>query len=179
MQAVQVFAHVRAALKAPAGGHLHQFNALGLPFGFQFGQQRADVLFAQAVLKQSGHVAQAQSLLPAQECGFQDSQSVGHSHCSNSGADSACARSAKVACSGTPKRLLQTAARVQAPGRLERRDIVPKAPIGQQGGQIRRQGTFKGQRRTGNRVGKSQSEGVERLPGKPRHGWAAIHRIPQ
>ena len=85
VQAVQVFAHLWAALETPAAGHLDQLNAFGLPLRLQLRQQRQDVLFTQGVLKQGGHVAHAQGLLPAQERGFQDSRSVCQIHDANSG----------------------------------------------------------------------------------------------
>ena len=72
MQPVEKLAHLGSALKAPAGGHRHQFHAALRPVELQIGEQTLDGIGAQCIVKQHAQFAHGHGLLRADQRGFKD-----------------------------------------------------------------------------------------------------------
>ncbi len=70
VQAIEVVAHLRPALKAPAAGDVHQLQAALRPVFLQFKQQHLDGVHAQLVVEQHAHVAHWQRLARTDQGGF-------------------------------------------------------------------------------------------------------------
>jgi hypothetical protein len=80
VQAVEVLAHLRAALEAPAAGDVHQFDpALG-PVVLKVREQRLDGVGSQFVVEQDAQLANRQRLLRANQGGFEDALGIRRIH---------------------------------------------------------------------------------------------------
>ncbi len=80
MQAIQIFTHLRAALKTPAGSHVNKLHAASRPVVLQVFQQYFQGVGRQRPVEQNPHVAQWQRLLSANESRFEDALGIRRHH---------------------------------------------------------------------------------------------------
>ena len=76
MQAVEVLAHLRTALEAPAARHADEFHAALGPLVLQVAEQVLDRVGAELVVEEHAQLAHGQRLLRADQRGFEDASCV-------------------------------------------------------------------------------------------------------